>query len=363
MENVHDPLSVQELVDRCIDFLHESTPDLKACALVARSWVYRAQSHLFDEAVPWYIDEIKHIRQWGLLLPILQRCPHFIRHIHRLHISGGLVTRRRFSEISLLQFAHLEEVTFTRFLLSDDAVVAMARLLSLPTLRRVDIHCGFHSFETFLEVWTRCSPTVKAVVLDCWDQSPHDFYAPPPRAAPIALQSLTIEYACDSVIRWLHHESCPFELSHLKALSIYVPFDQFIGSPRFALAFLKIEALHLEMGHLTRSDALSLFPNLKILRLNSTRYEWSKAIDIFSTLPRSNCLRKIVLSGYFKQYSCDKLDSMLSQLLIDSSAMVELQPFEDQPSPVPYFPELASRGRLYQIDYHPRWFDDEVAML
>ncbi|KAK7012774.1 hypothetical protein R3P38DRAFT_3014053 [Favolaschia claudopus] len=41
------PLDVPELLQSTISFLTGSTPDLLACALVARRWVYAAQSILF----------------------------------------------------------------------------------------------------------------------------------------------------------------------------------------------------------------------------------------------------------------------------------------------------------------------------
>ncbi|KAJ7144158.1 hypothetical protein C8R44DRAFT_759548 [Mycena epipterygia] len=42
-----NPLDIQELLDQGIVLLHNSAPDLKACALVSRSWAGAAQRHLF----------------------------------------------------------------------------------------------------------------------------------------------------------------------------------------------------------------------------------------------------------------------------------------------------------------------------
>ncbi|KAJ7087430.1 hypothetical protein C8R44DRAFT_30651 [Mycena epipterygia] len=42
------PLALQELIDYCIDFLFASAANLKACALVSRSWTQPAQMHLFN---------------------------------------------------------------------------------------------------------------------------------------------------------------------------------------------------------------------------------------------------------------------------------------------------------------------------
>ncbi|KAJ7500803.1 hypothetical protein B0H11DRAFT_767380 [Mycena galericulata] len=368
MDPVNHPLDVQELVDRCIGFLRESAPDLTACALVARSWVYPAQSHLFEEAVPWDYQEIKHLRQWKALLEILQTYPHLIRHIRRLHISGGLMNRQAFSDLSLLPFTHVDEITFIRFRLSNDSAAGMERLLSMPTLRRVDMHCDIMRFEAFRQIWLRCSPKIEAVVFYCWAGSPHTFDPPPNHcAAPIELKSLTIRHACQSLVQWLQHDTCLFAFSQLKALSLSVSPSNFHRSPRFAPVFPQIEALNLDIGYLTKSADLSLFPNLKILSVTSPHAPWSATIDIFSTLPASNGLRNIALCGLFvearDQDSSSKLDLILSRLLIHPCAIVELQPFDNRLNPAPYFPELASRNILHITGYDYDWFRNQVAML
>jgi hypothetical protein len=46
MEYVN-PLHIQELIASCINYIADSSRDLKARALVSQCWTYAAQSHLF----------------------------------------------------------------------------------------------------------------------------------------------------------------------------------------------------------------------------------------------------------------------------------------------------------------------------
>ncbi|KAJ7112082.1 hypothetical protein C8R44DRAFT_882490 [Mycena epipterygia] len=69
----------QELVEYIIDFLHDSPRDWPACALVARSWVYPTQSHIFQSVRlvwPLLINE----RLWAHFEALKNESPHLIRH-------------------------------------------------------------------------------------------------------------------------------------------------------------------------------------------------------------------------------------------------------------------------------------------
>ncbi|KAJ7487032.1 hypothetical protein FB451DRAFT_1535411 [Mycena latifolia] len=46
MEATPNPLRIQELIDECITFLRHSFRDLKACALVSRSWTSTTRRHI-----------------------------------------------------------------------------------------------------------------------------------------------------------------------------------------------------------------------------------------------------------------------------------------------------------------------------
>ncbi|KAF7362894.1 hypothetical protein MVEN_00639700 [Mycena venus] len=73
-------LSVQELWDHIVDELHQSPQDLRACSLVCRSFVSRAQSHVFS-----------YIRVGGnviRLAGLLTSSPHLIPYIRHLYFEN-----------------------------------------------------------------------------------------------------------------------------------------------------------------------------------------------------------------------------------------------------------------------------------
>ncbi|KAJ7471724.1 hypothetical protein B0H11DRAFT_2283080 [Mycena galericulata] len=213
-------------------------------------------------------------------------------------------------------FTHVEEATFTRFQLSDDVAVAMEKLLSLPTLRRVEMHCGIPHFETVLRIWPRRSPPIKAVVLYCWAQAPHAFDSTPPHcAAPIKLESLTIGPACE------YDDATGGIVGH-----IFRAVDGFI---KVRTSLSNNETLHLEIRFTTKSSGLSLFTKLRVLSVECIHNEapWSEVIAPFLAIPPLLLLLNI-----------------------------ELQPFHDQANPVPYLSKLASRDILHATGHDDTWF-------
>ncbi|KAJ7455861.1 hypothetical protein FB451DRAFT_639404 [Mycena latifolia] len=82
-------LKIQELLDYTIDYLSDSHYDLISCALVAKSWVWRAQRHLYHHLDPAPDDasgcdavEIKFHR----FSRTLESAPHPLRLIRRVSI-------------------------------------------------------------------------------------------------------------------------------------------------------------------------------------------------------------------------------------------------------------------------------------
>ncbi|KAJ7107419.1 hypothetical protein C8R44DRAFT_857986 [Mycena epipterygia] len=69
----------QELVEYIIDFLHDSPRDWPACALVARSWIYPTQSHIFQSVrLIWPL--LRNERLWARFEALTNESPHLIRH-------------------------------------------------------------------------------------------------------------------------------------------------------------------------------------------------------------------------------------------------------------------------------------------
>jgi hypothetical protein len=229
----------QELVDECL--LHLSGIDLKACALVCRSWSHSAQRVLFRDV---------HVRAGDSDAPLSNRLEgtlsssHLIHHIHVL--SFTLCQEREldfqaFQKVCNIPFTHLEDVyIYHRCALALQSGVALQQLLSLSTLRRVHLICTFDS--TFVSIWDRCSLNVRHVSLTNFS---HDFpnssrRTPSHSSTRIVLESLQLNSE-DAKLDWLKHGLCPLDLSRLVVLS--VQYASVLRWPRMVPAFQTIQAL------------------------------------------------------------------------------------------------------------------------
>ncbi|KAJ7721824.1 hypothetical protein DFH07DRAFT_857408 [Mycena maculata] len=358
MEKGSNPLQVQELLDQCIYLMRGSKSDLTACALVARSWVYPAQSLLFQEIDPWHLKRGlgDHRRLWLHILEILRTSPHLIRHIRRLHVYAHGLANETFSEICLFPFTHLEDVKIRPFDLPPTVAVAIQGLLSLPTLLRLDIECSFPDFVTFVQIWGRCSPSITKIslgschILDDYEE------IPPYSTAPVNVEYLRFTSMDEGIGYWLRQDICPLNLSCLRVLSVGQHTDV-LRWPRLASSLRTLEALEFNIPQLNESIDFSLFPELSCVRVCvfAGRAPWSKALDTFSTISPSNCLSNVTIFGFFDQGGCEKLDSVLSQRLVHPWTTVELQPKNNRLNPIPYFPQLNSRNMLRRTAHDPQW--------
>ncbi|KAF7346984.1 hypothetical protein MVEN_01451200 [Mycena venus] len=341
MNEPPNPLHVPELLHNCIHPLRDSPSDLAACALVARSWVYPAQSHLFRE--------------------VLRLTPHLIPYVRRLGIDILIHPDDVFSDVISLPFTHLVEIS-TIITLSNTSALAMQQLISLPTLSRVRITCYSAVSSAFQQIWDRSSPSIRSLHLD-FQNHPETFEPVPHQCvAPINLEALYIWYMPDLVAGWLQHETCPFKFSNLKVLSVGQNLE-ILRWNSFASARQKIEALELEVSQDAEFIDLSLFPRLTFLRILATLRNSeasSKLIKIISTIPPSNNLREVVIYGVVEEESvCSELDSALIPLLLHPSATVELAWARLEP----LFPQLGSRGMLRLTNWEEAWITKYEGML
>ncbi|KAJ6579411.1 hypothetical protein B0H10DRAFT_2099834 [Mycena sp. CBHHK59/15] len=122
---------VQELLDFTIDFLHNSTADLKCCALVSVSWLAAAQYHLFS-----YI-ELGDDLACKRLGTVLEASPHLLRFIAHLaiefHPHGD-----PYVALSKLHFTHLRKLTIYS-LPPRWALPVMQNLCALPSILHISL--------------------------------------------------------------------------------------------------------------------------------------------------------------------------------------------------------------------------------
>ncbi|KAJ7677159.1 hypothetical protein B0H17DRAFT_122879 [Mycena rosella] len=220
-------LRVQELVDRCIDFLDSSDPTLRACALVSRSWVHPAQDRIFSEIEFERVqgsDQLLYPRA-SRLLDTLDASPHLTRYIVTLEINNRtLSSSDHFVRLCNLPFTRLASLHLVHLdvLVPDSAVsIAIKRILALPTIRDLDLTCRFTDREQFLGMWEHCSTNLKILALS--GQIDDDQAAPPvdrafaPRRSPMTLDAFKVTHSLD-IMWWLEHPCCPLDFSGLKAL-------------------------------------------------------------------------------------------------------------------------------------------------
>ncbi|KAJ7501146.1 hypothetical protein B0H11DRAFT_1993809 [Mycena galericulata] len=351
------PLDIQELVDHTIGYL-DQYPDLTACALVSRSWVDAAQVQLFREIhldLDW---SSANESRWSLLYATLTLSPRLIRYIQRLYIKPSRMHAGVFSAICVFPFAHLLDVFVSseRDIVMSDAM-SLQSLFSLPTLRRIGLTGEFMDPAVFLNIWARCSRSVRHLNLQALQRVYDEFGTIPPlEEFPIPLKSLRIEYT-ECVEDWLVHDHCCFDLSRLKLLSLHSNIH-LLRSPAFQRAFESIEALDFQIVdfNITKAVDLSAFPNLSVLRITCRAPNPLPLIlPVFSTIAPTNRIHTIALVASFSEIELRELDAALSGL---AGPVVELTVDAERYSyAASFLPLLRATDRLRRVDYNARWFD------
>ncbi|KAJ7478546.1 hypothetical protein FB451DRAFT_185211 [Mycena latifolia] len=360
------PLRIEELIEQCIEFLCDSPADLKACALVSRSWTSAAQGHLFKEIA---IGGLFSAVSWPQLQQILRGSPYLIRHIRCLQLDTQGLPQESFSAICNLPFTHLRQVTIYHTSSTNPFGLAIQQLLSLPSLTRAKLVAHFITPSRFLQIWERVSPSIRHLKLYCY-RHPSSPRTPRPipdsRSAPVALESLelpSLEYIND----WLLHDLCPLDVSRLRFLSIASFHEPLLRSAKFAAAFRTLEVLDLSLG---KSDAMvdiSTLPNLSVLRLCAMHAPM--LLNTVSTIPASSRIRHIFIwrSSFDRQW-CDALDSKIISLPVERLPTLELGIDSILGGPTidnleQYFPQLASRNLLrHSTASSNTWFEDLSGM-
>ncbi|KAJ7462998.1 hypothetical protein FB451DRAFT_1266540 [Mycena latifolia] len=341
-------LSIQELVEQCIEFLRDSVSDLQACALVSPSWTPAAQALIFKEVST---KPGSSQRSWARLHQTLYTSPHLIRYIHRLRLDSHALSDETFSAICEFPFTHLHYASLVYGGdMSLPVGLSIQQLLSLPAIKRVKLATSFTDPSIFLRIWDRCSSSLTHMELFCVQTSTQ---AMPPIlqrfAGRVALESFSIVGVLN-LMAWLMHDLCPLDVSHLKTLStgMGMEADELLRSHKFAPALRTIEALD------TFSQAgaidLSALPNLVLIRMLVQSTSWQSALDTLSTLPASSHVRKIVILATVDTIPsfCAQLDSKVISLAVRPLPVLELetpsQAGASMESLDEYFPQLASRN-------------------
>ncbi|KAJ7507063.1 hypothetical protein B0H11DRAFT_1903059 [Mycena galericulata] len=234
----------QELVDYIVDYLHDSPRDWPACALVARSWVYPTQSHIF-RSVRLVSTRQRNEHLWARFEALTKASPHLIRHVRYLYGHGKherLHTDTIF-DICTFPFTHLQGASVSFSDLNPTCVFALQQLLSLPTLHRLKISCIQTDSSAFFQIWDRCSACLRHLELDCHIKSTEAFRPTQQYTSPIPLETLHIVTRTEVVHDWLTHPRSPFDVSGLRHLIFNFTGTELLFSQKFTPALRTIEAL------------------------------------------------------------------------------------------------------------------------
>ncbi|KAJ6534195.1 hypothetical protein B0H19DRAFT_1185498 [Mycena capillaripes] len=352
-----NPLTVQELVDHCVDFLRDSNSDLKACALVSRSWVHPAQSHLFRKS-----SRSMTQTSWARFLETLEASTHLIPHVRHLHINlhRNRVSIPALSQICSFPFTHIDSVDIVVYRFSEPTAMSLQKLLGLPTLRRAKVHCVDLSPE-FALLWGQSS--VRDVMLTCLGGT-DEASTQPLQGAPIAPESLWLAEGGATLALRIMRNPSPFDLSHLKVLKINSRYSDFPWQS-FAQVVPTIETLHCVASNPLAPVHLSMFPRLSHLRVRLENTSKSPILlNLLAGVTRSTRLRTITLSiTSFVIHGIpasevtppvevyDQIDVVLSTLPMDDLPSLEL---EQDPAEydqiIPYFPRMSSKNLIRRID-------------
>ncbi|KAJ7088080.1 hypothetical protein B0H15DRAFT_1022636 [Mycena belliarum] len=126
----------QELLIHIIEFLGDSFADLRACALVSRSFVHAAQSQIFQEISFGFgaASVFEADRRSNRLLETLHAAPHLAQHVRWLCLLTSTISGSTLSDICGCPFPGLQAVFCYKLILYPVAANALRQLLALPTL-------------------------------------------------------------------------------------------------------------------------------------------------------------------------------------------------------------------------------------
>ncbi|KAF7342280.1 hypothetical protein MVEN_01816100 [Mycena venus] len=205
LPTVQSPLELPELVDHGIGFLSDSTPELMAGALVARSWLHSAQAH--PSATPQSPVGVVAIE--------------------------NQITDPTLAKIFNLGFTYLESVSIQVIHhLSDSLAIALQPLFGVPSISTVKLHTPVVHLSTFIQIWESCSPAIRHLDLSArLRNSPHPgavqdhlLDTSERQASPIPLQSLRISFSRSHIYdkqTFISRALYPFDVSHLTALNVH----------------------------------------------------------------------------------------------------------------------------------------------
>ncbi|KAJ7061585.1 hypothetical protein C8F01DRAFT_1137812 [Mycena amicta] len=353
------PLVLPELLDLCLWHIHTSRSDLAQCTLVARSWLYPAQAHLFRLLHFPLKGGESPSAAWSSRIQALSASPNLLLHVRRVRITAAPGWRTsledRLAEIYAVfrLSTNLEAITFTylgngRGGLNIPALRTLKQLISIPTLQAVSLTIMFPGDSAFVQLWTDCSPAIRHLTLvspvkagstPSTENHVHsDSGGPGPR---IVLDSLSTVSVQNRQLKLL-----PFDIFRVKTLLV----SQLNASATHQLQtnFRNLQELHFGLPGPDRFQSLNpvtlsassspddaplldiaVLPRLRILGMSFPvmRKTIQLAIKILATIPSQSVLATIQITPQWTPSNfrgspediaeSDELDQQLANMSIE----------------------------------------------
>ncbi|KAJ7437258.1 hypothetical protein B0H11DRAFT_2362236 [Mycena galericulata] len=299
-------LEISELCSYIIGFLHDSTSDLKSCALVCRALTFFAQSHLF-QVINFLIGSYTappHLREEAAarLAQIMEETPHLRSLVRTLQTPIDIAILRHVSNIGLPCVNRLILVADRSPHSSNTSALSVAGdLLALPSLNSLSLVVSFQSSASLDLLFARCNPALcilDILHINVTDAEPMRTHSSP---RPQIMNLSVSEMMNPAMVAWFFHPQSPLDLTQLCHVELYVE-----NQPVFAFlvsASAPLEELRLSASTVTPALPLSAFPLLKKLWLVGTPTELLTAL---TTLPaHSNRLQVITLAARCRRFDYD----------------------------------------------------------
>ncbi|KAJ7127633.1 hypothetical protein C8R44DRAFT_979329 [Mycena epipterygia] len=356
-------LGIQELVDYIIDHLSDSPYDLLSCALVAKSWIYCAQRHIYhhldltpddsgcDEA------EIKVHR----LMHTLQKAPYLVPLIRAVSVP---LNSPALTDLACVPFTRLTEFRLecTSYPWAAPAhaevIPPLQAILRLPSLRRVVLWGYLEPISIIDELFDGCSPNIQhlRLALDNLDSYPGEqriFNDPPCVSRPkIALAHLSVPRELEG---WMRGPRCPFSFAHLRSLEIRAS-DWVVLKDIFAPSLPQLESLSLTPLGRDWGVELRALPALVELNVCIEDFDGLRGLTaLLAALPSKNRLLRlsITLPGdpmpherAFREFDTRVAECEMLSFLQGVKINFQSQPGSLENSVRSYLPRLATKARL-----------------
>ncbi|KAJ7611100.1 hypothetical protein DFH06DRAFT_1308571 [Mycena polygramma] len=299
-------LPVQEMWDHIIDELRR-LKDWQSCSLVCRSFLARAQSHIFRRiSIHKKLFEEPDIVA-KQLVSILTKSPHIIPYIRILYL--GECRPAVVAHLLQISWTHLEDLTVS--CLGDPITVAdleqIYPLVGLPTLRRIAFSGKGWGAEEMFKALSHCTPRLERI--EFWNCDPQIGSFQSTELAITDLSSLTY-------LRSSGSSSGNFKSFILRHCST-------------------VESLHLggEDSGIERIN-LGIFPALQYLGCDDMGYEFN---EMLKSLPPNNVIDTIRVNLFGPTLTMDLIADFQATIIAVKMPMLRRVELEVNTTHSPFF--------------------------